>query len=373
MLPTVPRRRLHGPSRLRLRSRVARPAVLLALRAALAATLAWLVVQPWGGAADTYAYYAPLGAVVSVSTTLLQSVRSTVQSALALVLGALLAVAALASELPEVLGLALAVGVGTLLSYWRHLGSMASWVPISALFVLIVGRADLDGYLVGYLGLTTLGAVVGACVSWLFPPLPLARTVRAQQALRSALADQLDDLVGGLRAEQLPGPTGWSELRRDLGRQTREVQELVALAADARRGNWRARRWRATSERARQQGRTLANLTLQIEQLVDVLAEDEHAGRSDVALGPLLRPVAADALGALAATLRSVEHARADADAHARARREVEKFASAVRRRQREVDGEFFAAGSLVTATRRALAALAPGEEDTPRAAVAAP
>src|SRR5690606_21273900 len=52
-----------------------RPLVPVAVKVALAAALAWLVVQPLGGAADHYTYYAPLGAVVVVSSRLGQSLR----------------------------------------------------------------------------------------------------------------------------------------------------------------------------------------------------------------------------------------------------------------------------------------------------------
>ena len=47
----------------------ARPRTLLALKAAVAAGLAWLVVLPFSGVADDYPYYAPLGAVVATSTS----------------------------------------------------------------------------------------------------------------------------------------------------------------------------------------------------------------------------------------------------------------------------------------------------------------
>ena len=42
----------------------------LAAKAALAASLAWAVVQLVPGPASAYPYYAPLGAVIATSTTL---------------------------------------------------------------------------------------------------------------------------------------------------------------------------------------------------------------------------------------------------------------------------------------------------------------
>jgi hypothetical protein len=42
----------------------------------VAAAVAWLVVLPFVGVADDYAYYAPLGAVIAVSATVARSWRA---------------------------------------------------------------------------------------------------------------------------------------------------------------------------------------------------------------------------------------------------------------------------------------------------------
>ncbi|MFW6774135.1 FUSC family protein [Nocardioides sp. CPCC 205120] len=340
------------------------PALTVAAKAAVAAVVAWLVVQPWGDVADDYAYYAPLGAVVSVSTTVAQSVRATVQSVLAIALGATLAAAAMLSDLPGVLGLALVVGVGSLLTSWPRLGTMASWVPISALFVLIIGRDDPWHYVVGYLGLTTVGAAIGVIVNAAFPQLPLVSTAAAQDALRTELAGQLDDLADGLSQEPLPRPEEWASRRRDLSQQTRRMQDLVARATDAQQANWRAPRWRTSAERTLDQGRALDNLAFQVEGVTELLAENEHADNEHVVLGPELRPGAARALTALAAALRSVDDAHADPDEHATARSTLEQLATDIQVMRRETEAEYFAAGSLVVAMRRALTTIAPSDRD---------
>ena len=36
---------------------------------------------------------------------------------------------------------------------------MGSWVPVSALFILILGERDPSSYVLAYLGLTTIGVL----------------------------------------------------------------------------------------------------------------------------------------------------------------------------------------------------------------------
>lgn len=117
-----------------------------ALKAALAATLAWLVVQPLGGPADQYAYYAPLGAVIAISVTVVDSASAAVQGVVAILLGAALAVLAVELVPGTPAGLAAVVLLGTVVAGWWRLGDMGSWVPIAALFVLTIGSSGLVDY-----------------------------------------------------------------------------------------------------------------------------------------------------------------------------------------------------------------------------------
>jgi len=91
----------------RLRERVSSSVgVAMGVRAAVAAVLAWTVGAALGGIADDYLYYAPFGAVVAVSTTVLSSVRTSAEIFLAIALGAVVGIGV------EWLGLPSAVGVG---------------------------------------------------------------------------------------------------------------------------------------------------------------------------------------------------------------------------------------------------------------------
>src|SRR5690349_3281439 len=121
------------------------------VKAAAAAGLAWLLVLPLWGVADEYPYYAPLGAVIAVSTTVAGSVRESLQAVLGIALGAVIAVAVMtATDVPVAVDIVLVVLVASVVSGWRRLGSQRSFVPVSAIFVLILGQDDPIGMSVAY-------------------------------------------------------------------------------------------------------------------------------------------------------------------------------------------------------------------------------
>ena len=150
----------------RVRTHVrARPKLALAVKAALAAMLAWLLVRPLGSFATEYSYYAPLGALTVVSTSIAVSVRSSFEVVIGILLGAGIALAVQVVPLPEPLPLGLAVVVGSLVGASGVAGAMSGWVPLAAMFVMIAGRGDPVGYTAAYGGLTALGALVGVAVA----------------------------------------------------------------------------------------------------------------------------------------------------------------------------------------------------------------
>jgi hypothetical protein len=148
------------------------PAAVLAVKASVAAGVAWLVVKPLAGLADDYPYYAPLGAVIATSTTALRSLHESLRTLAAIVLGAAVALVALSLPLPRLAGLVITTGVGVALGSWHLLGSRSSWVPITALFVLLVGDSHPWHYALGYGGFVALGAVVGIAVDAAAPQRP---------------------------------------------------------------------------------------------------------------------------------------------------------------------------------------------------------
>lgn len=342
----------------RARDSLARyPRVSRAVKAAIAAVLAWLAVLPLGGAADEYPYYAPLGAVIAVSATVADSVRDSLQGVAAIVLGAALAVCA-GAVVPTVPGLAAVVLLGTLVAGWWRLGEMGGWVPISALFVLIIGSSGLVDFVTGYVLLTGMGAVVGVLVNAVLPPMPLAPGDRELADVREALAAQLDALADGLSSEQLPDRSAWLERHHDIRPQARAMGLLVAQSAQVRRVNWRARHWQERADRQAEHARALERLSLVVDDLAGLLVRSENADVRDVALGPHLRGPAAAAMEAVAGMLRDREgeDGSPSAEAVRQAARAVEELAGAVTERIRAGVTGVLEAGAVVTALRQLVA-----------------
>ncbi|MCK5891613.1 aromatic acid exporter family protein [Aeromicrobium sp.] len=328
-----------------------------AAKAAAAAVLAWLAVQPLGGAADEYPYYAPLGAVIAVSSTVADSVRASLQGVAAILLGATIAVT-VGAVVPVVPGLALVVLLGTVAAGWWRLGEMGDWVPISALFVLIIGSSGLLDYLTGYVVLTGMGAAVGVLVNAVLPPMPLTPGDRELSAVREALAAQLDDLAGGLRSDELPNQEAWLERHHDIRPQARAMGLLVAQSTQVRRVNWRARRWQDRADRQAEHARALERLSLVVDDLAGLLVRSENADREVVALGPRLRGPAASAMEAVAAVLRDQgedgEESRSELVGEADAA--VEELADVVADRMRAGVTDVLEAGAVVVALRQLVA-----------------
>jgi uncharacterized membrane protein YgaE (UPF0421/DUF939 family) len=353
----LPERWTGRPGRAR-RTWARHPRLGLAVKAALAAALAWHVVGLLPLApAEQYPYYAPLGAVIATSTTLSGSVRGSLQSVGAMALGAALALGASALLGDGLAALAVVVAASVLLAGWRRLGSSGSWTATSALFVLVLGTQD-TGFVWAYTGLTAVGTVIGLAVTAAFPPLPLAPAAEQLQALRDTLAGQLEDLADGLQQEHPPTEDEWQRRTHRIDPVLTQMREAVQQADEARRGNRRARRYRAAVEVQYRQARALERLSLMVEQLTQVIAETERAEFERVALGPALRPAASRTLAALAAALRSVEDAAADPDALRRARACLSEFADAVRRARATTSDDLFVAGDVVQTVRRSLDAL---------------
>ena len=334
--------------------------LVMSAKAAIAATIAWLLVQQLGGVADEYPYYAPLGAVIAVTSTVAGSVRESVQSVAAILAGAALALGVQAIGLPTLVGLALVVGIGTALTTWRGFGNQASYLPISALFVLIIGGGNAMDYAIAYLGLTGMGALVGIALNIAFPPMALTPMADSIHRLRELLADQLDQLSDGLSQESPLTLEEWHERQRLIRPTAEEMQRVVTHATEGHRANWRARRWNATAEQAYQQARALQQVTFLIEDIAAIVVDHERAELENVALGPELRPYAARALDEMAAVLRSVEQDTADPAALRTADEAVADLVARIREVRHESASDMFAAGTIVTGVRRAMASLVP-------------
>jgi uncharacterized membrane protein YgaE (UPF0421/DUF939 family) len=219
-----------------------RPArLLLAAKSAIAAGIAWFVGHLLPNV-DEYSYYAPLGALIVMMPTLMGSVRSTVQTILGLALGVALAWAVILSPLPGAVSVALAVGLGVIVAGISGLGAGSDYVPIAALFVLVVGGANPDEFSIGYLAQMGVGMLVGIVINVaVFPPLWLRESSESLASLRGRLADLLGELARSLGDATFERGTALDRID-DLERAVREAAPLVSDAAESRRFNVRARR-----------------------------------------------------------------------------------------------------------------------------------
>ncbi|MFC8597322.1 aromatic acid exporter family protein [Isoptericola sp. NPDC057191] len=281
------------------------PRLSMALRGAVAAALAWVVgtlmPAPW----SEFPYYAPLGAVVATTSTLARSVRESVQTVGALLLGAAIAVGTDAVLPPDALSIAVVVGVALLCAGWRVLGEMGSWVANSAIFVLILGQGESTEYIGAYAGLVVVGAAIGIGVNFVLPPLLLTPSDVALDALRDSLVGELDDLAGWLEDKGPLEPEEWERRRRALWPTVEGARGAVTRTGEARRGNLRARRYgdRVTTQARRAE--VLVTTAEVVDELVRLLAGWEVADREQVPLGPRLRPELAATLRAFTAALRA--------------------------------------------------------------------
>ncbi|MGY1721240.1 aromatic acid exporter family protein [Blastococcus sp. SYSU DS0552] len=289
-----------------------RPRTVLALKTGVAASVAWAVAQLLPGPAVDYPFYAPLGAVVTSSVTLVGSARESAQVLLAIVAGAVLGVAVGQLGVPNLVAIGLVVCLGTILGGWRVLGGASSWVPTSALFVLIFGGGDPLGYVVAYAGLVLLGAVIGLGVTAAVPPLTLAPAQRAVAQLRETLIGQLEELADGLQQDHPPSRHEWRDRIRRIDPVLDGMRSALRQAHEARYGNPRLRRRQQDADRLYAQARALESLAFLVEDLTQLIADTEVAEHRRVALGPDLRPPAAAALDQLAAVLRTIDGQSAD-------------------------------------------------------------
>jgi hypothetical protein len=131
---------------------------------------------------------------------------------------------------------------------------------------------------------------------------------------------------------------------------------VVTGAAEARRVNWRARRWSEASDEQIDHANALQRLVLIVEDLTVLVVDHEHQDLEQVALGPELRRLTANAMACAADVLRHFDDDPARPKPHDVARAAIRELSTAVINQQREIGGDMFAAGAMVIALRQILA-----------------
>jgi hypothetical protein len=219
------------------RALLAQPRLLLAVKTALAAGLAWWIAPRVPGVAAEYPYYAPLGAIIAMYPTVRSSVRLGAQSLLGVFLGIVLAtvVTMLQTGYPGVLTVAVLAGVGVLVGGVRRLGAGRDWVLTAGLFVLLLGGSSSEEYSIGYIVQVGIGVVVGVLVNLLVvPPLYTGQADDRLRRTRAALADRFDDVAGVFAVRWPLEDHDWETRLEGVPATMRDVREQVRQAEESR-------------------------------------------------------------------------------------------------------------------------------------------
>nr|WP_280720459.1 FUSC family protein [Kocuria sp. JC486] len=211
---------------------------MLALKAATACTIAWVVAPYMPGVVAEYPFYAPLGALSVMYPTLLGSMRTGFQTIIGLALGMALALIVLITDLNTIITLFIVIALGTILAGVRKLGVGADYIPMTALFVLVIGGPNADDYSMGYLVQMTTGALIGLAVHLLVaPPVDIRSASLELGRAEKLLMHYLRDVATEVRT---PGSTtrrDWLEINQQLAQMTMEVRGIVQEQATAMKGN----------------------------------------------------------------------------------------------------------------------------------------
>lgn len=334
------------------------PRWALAVKGATAAALAWFVALLAPAPFSEYPYYAPLGAVVAVTSSAVRSVRESAQAVGALVLGAVIARGVDAAVGSSVVSVAIVVAVALLCAGWRVFGEMGTWVVTSALFVLVLGGDHPLEFTAVFASMTVVGAAIGVAINLLLPPLPITPSEIALDRLRDVLVDQLEVLAQRLEHDGPLLAEEWQRRRRDLTPTTDRTRDAMSGTREAMRVNRKAGRYGARTTTQARRAEALGSAADVVDDVVRLLAEWERTDQEHVAFGPLLRPELVTALRAYAEALRSDDGPGPSDEAVARCHETVDALGDAVRAVRRSSGHDLFVAGALVVILRRACSAL---------------
>ena len=219
--------RADGPERVQrsVRRALLWPRLQLALKAGLAAGIAFAIAPFMPGSAAEYPYYAPLGALVAMYENVAGSMRQGLQTLVGLAIGIGLAFVLFSLGAPSPLTVAVVMGLGVILAGLPRIGSGRDWIPTAALLVLLVGGHNPDKFSFGYLLQMGVGVTVGIVVNLLvFPPLHFRAAALSIAELRLALAQQLWDMGKALKESWPPEHEDWSRRSEALAAHARSVR-----------------------------------------------------------------------------------------------------------------------------------------------------
>jgi uncharacterized membrane protein YccC len=349
----------------RLKSWLAHPRLLLAIKTSIAVGFAWLLAGLIPGAAEEYPYYAPLGAVISMSPTLMSSLKRGIQTLASLAIGILLATGVVLLSAPNVLTISVVVGVGMLIAGSRRLGTGAEYVPTAALFVLIIGGQNADEYSIGYLVQMSVGIAVGLIVNVaILPPLNFSGAALRLGEFRSQLSSHLHDIGKALVESWPPKHEDWASRSGTLVETADRVREAVAQADESRRLNPRAKLHRRNLEKDYEDLANLETVTFHVRDLTEVLAATIWERSFPADLPEVLREPLSDTIHAVADVL-TLHNADEDVDDGVDAAEDALRVLLERLDKQRDVDPSSLSPAATAAMDLRRILAILQGSSTT--------
>lgn len=335
--------------------------LLLAAKTAAAAALAWYLAPFVPLAQSEYSYYAPLGVLVSMYPTVARSASSGVQAVVGLALGiglGLISLAVVGTGLPRIVAVAIVILVGVLLAGVRALGVGRDWVAVAALFVLLLGGADPDGYSSSYLITMAFGVLVGVVVNLVIvPPLRVGRADDRLAHLRDALGSALQRMADALAGHAFD-PVAADAATHGLTSTLADVREEVDLADESRRYNPRGRRLQAPRDLGRRRLDALTGTADATRELVAALTRLTAGPDTDTRLPADARRTLAEAVRAVSRLVTTPP----EPEGTAAQLREADAALTAYTQRLRRADAdeESLDGWEAAVALRRVIAACGP-------------
>ena len=284
------------------------PRLQLALKAALAAGIAFAIAPFMPGSAADYPYYAPLGALVAMYENVAGSIRQGLQTLVGLAIGVGLAFMLFSLGEPTPLTVAVVMGLGVILAGLPKIGSGRDWIPTAALLVLLVGGHNPDTFSFGYLFQMGVGVTVGIVVNLLvFPPLHFRAAALSIAELRQALAQQLWDMGKALKESWPPEHEDWARRSDTLAAHARSVRLAVEKADASRQANPRRRLHPRDIDLDYRNLRDLERLTFHVQDVTQVLADVIWADDTPFVVPDEYAAPLGDAMTAVGDVLRATE------------------------------------------------------------------
>lgn len=272
-----------------LKNAVSSARLLLVVKTTLAVGIAWAAAQFMPGVTDEYPYYAPLGALLSMYPTLMQSAKSGLQTLLGLLAGIALALLVVVTVGPTWWTIPLVAGVGVLLSGTGWFGAGKEYVPVAAMFVLIIGGQESEDYSLGYLTQMAVGVAVGLAVNLLIFPRVLTGVAAARVVtFRGQLANHLNEIGKALSDSWPPERDGWARDSAALAETSRDVRQALDEADASRKGNPRAIRGRHGTGDIHKQLEALELVAVRIRDIAETLADAIWERPGGLGLDPTL-------------------------------------------------------------------------------------